>query len=248
MQHPGLWISVVAGLVASTVFAFVGQRQYARLIGRDRRGAARAFTVWWWSLAGYSFVVGVVLNALAAVGETSVSVFLVGRTISTVLLCIALGGLTAYLAFLYTGSRRAMSVGVLVASGLYAFVVWAFRGHTASGVFVGEYTTRLLFTPALSPSTLALVVYALTLPQVVCGILLLALYPRVTEPTSRWRLLLVGSCILVWSIGALLANLSGSESMVVIMRPVTGTLAAIVSYYAYEPPAWVQARYRVTSL
>lgn len=248
MIQPGLVLSAAAGAVAASVFAYVGHRQRGRSLARGMRVAGGAFATWWWGMSAYAMLVGVVLNALGAVGFAPVELVVALRALATASLCVAVGGLVAYVAFLYRGGRRTMLVGVLAGSVVYALLFALLAGHRAVAADQGAYEVTVVFEPALGPAKMALVLGLVALPQVLAALGLLALYPRVEGPTARWRILLVGGGILLWATSALLAALSGNDVAILLTRPLLGAAAALGSLWAYDPPAWARERFGVTAL
>jgi hypothetical protein len=86
--------------------------------------------------------------------------------------------------------------------------------------------------------------------QIAGGFAYFTLYFRMSEPTQKYRILLVSWSIISWFVTPFIGiagGLTDYDWWQVVSRLI-GLVAALTVLLAYWPPGWVQQRYGVVSL
>lgn len=244
---------LLAGLFAvpvGLVYVWIGRQFDRRQVSRSAQTAIVAFSTWWYALGAFTFVQA--FQALsAAAGLTSLNLFVGFTLLEQLVLVVALWGLLVYLLYLWWGTSRypmaAVTGGYL---GCFLAIAYLVTAAHPVGVDVQAWTVDLAFahppTDAVETSFFAL----LTVPQILGALAYLSLWPRVDDPTRRYRVLLVSAGVLTWfgaPLAGALIGLDASALWPLAVRAL-GLLAALVILAAYRPPEALQRRLGVRPL
>jgi hypothetical protein len=250
MTAPMGWtlaVSAVVSLVAAAVFLFVGELFRRRVRGSGGQLALGGFTVYWYGIGTYTLF-GALGDALAALGVTPFALFLGIRYVTIPVASAALAGLGFYIVYLYTGRAGwAWPIGAfygLITLGMWYYVT---RQHPV-GVAVLRWRTDLAYEHELVSPVFLGILLALMVPQLVAAVAYLTLVRRVDAPTQRWRILLVGSGIILWFSSSLAARAADDDLWQLVTRPGLGMLVAAMVLAAYRPPVWARKRFGLLAL
>ncbi|HET9906553.1 MAG TPA: hypothetical protein VFQ23_07925 [Anaerolineales bacterium] len=245
-----LIFSAFIALTAAVIYAYVGWRLGKRVItSSEGRLAWVAFTLWWYGLA-LTTLIGGIQNLLGAIGITSLSLFVTATYVNIFPACIALWGLLYYLLYLFTGNRRSLLPLTLFYVIYYILLVYYTTASIPEGVEVGRWSTTLIYrTPITGPFFIILVVL-LFFPQIIGSIAYFTVYFRVTDPTQRYRILLVSGSIMVWLLSPYVALAGGvtENDWWHLASRFIGLAAPLTVLMAYLPPYWLKQRYGIISL
>lgn len=234
-------MSAATATAAAAAFFAVARVVAARKMENQAVASAnRLFALWWTAIGAWSLLVGGASSLLAAFGITDVATFATLRNVALVVLLAGLFGLTYYFAFLLLGTTRAMLPIGLLYLGIYALLVFTFAQRHAVGVNVGQWQTTIVFDPPPDPVLFGLARVLLGLPQVILAGAYLALALRLHDESHRYRGVLVGSAISLWSGSYMVAEIVGDSLLRFITGPLVGLIAAGVAYAAYHPPPWTR--------
>jgi hypothetical protein len=114
---------------------------------------------------------------------------------------------------------------------------------------VGRWGTSLAYATRISGPLFVLVLLLLVFPQIIAGLAYFTLYFRVSDPTQRYRILLVSWSIVIWFGSGLAGTLidAGDNDLFQLIRRAIGVVAALAILMAYLPPVWIRRRLRVVS-
>lgn len=230
---------LLAGLVnmtAGALFAYVGLRFVPRRTSRDSQLANQAFATYWTCMGLYHLIDGAQETA-ASVGYAPFDAFLFLRYLSLPILTLAVGGVTFYFVYLFTG-RQTLAWPVVGAFSLVLMTMtFHIRDREPIGVIVSAWNTDLLYARPYESLFFDVILLALVLPPIVGAAFYLRLRRSLTEPHDRRRVLVIGWSILLWSLAAFLARALGSNDFLEFLsRPVLGLLAAASVLAAYRMP------------
>lgn len=236
----------VAQLAVAFLFAFTGRTIAKRRVSAESRLPQGALTIWWTSIALLWLIDAARGGAVALWGPTDAAVrdvFVALFYVSVLLLCVALWGLLTYLAFLYRGWHAAIPLGIFYgAYYLVASITVAIARPDA--IRVGMWATHVVYeTPLPIPLEASLFLFLLV-PQLVGAAAYLSLARRTADPLQRYRVIVVGTTLLVWigaNLAADLARLTYDDTWQVL-RVALGVLASAAILTAYSPPHWVRRR------
>lgn len=205
-----------------------------------------AFRVWWWGLGAITLIS--LLNViLPAIGLSILVVYIALAQLNILIICIALWGLLFYLTYLFTGKRNlAWPIAVF-----YILVFVFLVAYTVSlqpiGLTVEAGRATVDYANEVSPTYAFALILVILLPQLIAGLAYFTFYFRVRERAQKYRVLLVSISIFVWFGTPLLASLLSLDDLSwwpIASRMIT-LLAALVIYWAYYPPAFIQTRFSV---
>lgn len=249
MAEVRLLASAASYFLVATLWGYVGLRILRRPRGQGAPARATLrFGAWWLGLAGHS-VVGGLLALAGALGHATTLVVALATYAAALCIGAMLWGLVSYLAYLYAG-RPGVLPAVTVAyalqtAGLVAAVWWL----QPIGMHVDGWTPMIDYAKEAGAGLDAFVGVTFLLPPLVASAAYLALLRRVADRTRRYRVLLVGGSILGWTLASIVLNAAPGTSDV---GNVVGRLLAFgaptLVVLAYDPPAWVQRRFRVERL
>lgn len=230
---PTLLTSGVVSLAAGAAFIYVGWRFRRSHAGTRHRLAVEAFSLYWMGVGLYTFLWGGVTDVLASLGYAPFGPFLVARHVTMPLVCIALGALMFYFAFLFTGRRG----WIYAAAAVYGLVLVASVAYVQArdpvGVSVQDWRTDLAYAEPFASPVFSLILLLLVVPPMIGAVAYATLARKATDRAARRRILLVSSAIFLWSGAALLARLSESDLWQLVTRPILGALVAALVLYAY---------------
>ncbi len=232
--------SSLVSFVAAVVFVYIGYRMSKRVEQGHAEAAGRSFVLWWGGVAGFIFA-GALAGILAAVGVTTLGVFIAWRVLSFFALCAGIAGLVYYLLYLFTGKRGFM-VPVAV---FYALIFLALMVQVVVNVPVGldvqRWRVDLTYeVPFGGPYFILLSL--LILPTTVGAVAYFLLFFKTQDRLMRMRIALVSWSIAIWGLSSLLARIAENDWWQMFTRAGIGLLASLVILFAYEPPAGLRER------
>lgn len=241
-----LLVGALADLFVAGVFATVGYRLSRRSVAPEAKRAARGFNLWWagialvWTIdAARGFAIAGGVSPQSAAWDA----FLLGQYAFIIVLCVALTGLLTYLLFVFTG--RDLYVPLAAFYGAYVIVaLLAMTTAQPSDIRIGTWATHVVYANDLAPATEATFFLFLLVPQLGGAAAYLSLARRTTERERKFRILVVGTSLLVWIGVNLAADLAGwtyADAWQVARRALA-LVASIAILLAYDPPAWLRAR------
>ena len=250
MTNYTLFINSLFDCAAAAIYAYIGHRLGRRHIHfTETRLAWTFFIVWWYGLAAATLSTAVT-RLLGASGMLSLPLFLTFTYVNLPAVCLALFGLTYYLLYLFTGSRKLLVPLTIFYSLIYILVVYAINAHNPVGVRLERWQVAFQYETAPAGPLLGLLLILLLFPQILGSLAYFSLYFRVEDTTQKYRILLVSWGIIIWFIRPLLAPLFGlaQQEWWQIATVLIGLGAALTILMAYQPPNWIKQRYNVTSI
>ena len=246
-------LTLTAGLLLATAtaacLAIAGDVVRRRPLTGDDRLAGTLFAVWWYSAA---LVIGnqALRTILVLAGVTDPNVHFVQGIAGMIPLATSVWGLSYYMVYLLTGRSRWLAplTAFYVAYLIYLFWFAVVRG--VAGVALGEWQATVL---TVNPASLAMnLIFGVWLAGPVLFAVgaysVLAL--RETDPTRRYRLVLVSSGFLLLFGIVLIGYIVGwvDESWFSLAYQIPALLASVLAVLAYRPPRWVQRRWGIEPL
>ncbi|MGH2582303.1 MAG: hypothetical protein ACRDFQ_05345 [Anaerolineales bacterium] len=213
------------------------------------RLAWKAFRIWWAGLGVTTFIS--VLNAiLPLLGITQLAVYLAITQLNILVLCIALWGLLSYLIYLYTGKvnwTRYLAVFYFL---FFLALVFYILSQEPTSVVVEGGVASIRYARELGPAYILALTLVLLVPELLASLAYFSFYFRVKERTQKYRVLLVSASIFVWFSSPLVAqvlDISDLDWWQLASRLITLS-AALVIYWAYYPPKFLQERLQVAPI
>lgn len=249
-NQPTLLFSALFAVTTAGIYSYVGWRLSRRVISSpEARLAWGSFTVWWYGLAATTLIGGF-LSLFAALGLTSLPLFVTATYLNLLIICLALWGLLYYLIYLFTGNRRSLLPLALFYTIYYFLLVYYITASIPSDVNVGRWNTTLVYRAPLTGPFFVLIIALLLLPQIIGGLAYFSLYFRVSDITQKYRVLLVSWSIVVWFLSPLIALAGGvgQQDWWQSVSRFIGLAAALTILMAYLPPRWLKKRYGIVSL
>ena len=230
-------------LATSAAFAAVGLRFLHRTVEPGMGLARNAFVAWWWCFGAYLALQGL-LDLAAALGWAPFAPFLAFRLLSGPLLAAAAWGLAYHILFLWSGKQSwALPLAFYygAAGAVYSCWVW-FHGPT--GVAVGAWGAELSYGQPIGGPVWMAVLGSIGLPLVFGSAAFLALAAKVHDRAKRYRIVLVGSSLLVWVVSGYSAEVGAGPVLQFFAIVVMGLATALAVTAAYYPPGpvrrWLQ--------
>lgn len=224
-------------IIVAVAFFLVGQRLWRRAFDVENRGPALAFVAWWWTLATYLAMQGVLLT-LALGGYMPLGLHIAARLIAGPLLCAGVAGLAYHIIFILSGKHWPGAVLAVY----YAICALAYDILTLSAnptaVVAGDWQFELTPRPMTTPW--AIVLASIGVPVILCSIAFLWIGRRLGDAEQRYRATMVGTSIFIWVGSGLLAQLAGGQAWKFVTLVLFGLAAAILSLMAYFPPGRIQ--------
>lgn len=230
-----LAVSGLVNLAAGATFTYVGLRFVPRETSSESRLANQAFVAYWAAFGLYTMAGGA-LELLAALGWTPLPVFLAVRYAMLPLMCISIGGLTFYFAYLFTG--KLAWIWPITVFFAYMLVAATFYITTQRpvGVLTAAWHTDLVYAEPMRAGAFQALFLFLALPPLIGGVFYVMLGLRLPHGEARRRVLLVGGSILGWTISVAIARLATSSDLLQFFsRPVFGLAVAAAVTIAYRP-------------
>jgi hypothetical protein len=246
---PTLLVSASLSLLSGCVYLYVAWQLGQRIVASDpARLAWRFFVIWWFCLALTTLSTGGE-NLLAAFGLVSLPLSITLSYVELLPICLGLLGLLYYLTYLFSGKTRALVPMSILYACFYFLGVYYISASDPIGVVVGRWGTSLAYATRISGPLFVLVLLLLVFPQIIAGLAYFTLYFRVSDPTQRYRILLVSWSIVIWFGSGLAGTLidAGDNDLFQLIRRAIGVVAALAILMAYLPPVWIRRRLRVVS-
>jgi hypothetical protein len=231
-------------LVGAVVYSYVGFRIYQRRVAPPARLASAQFTIWWYGLAASGVITGLA-DWIAAAGALT---YPLGITAYLLMILVDVGllwGLVSYFAYVYSGRYYLLALGGFYAAFYIALLEYIFV-QVPSGVTIRGGAPSVVYTVPANTGLEAFIVLALVVPEFIGVCLYLSLYRRATNVTRRYRILLVGTSLLMWLLVAFFTpSTSNADGLV---KGGFEVLASVISLIAFLPPEWVRRRFGVTGI
>ena len=251
--RPELMVQAALALATGLVYAYVGRLILRRRLSDDARRANRLFAGWWLGLAGIEALAGL-LDVAFAFDVRDLPLVVTFVNLFLLVVCAALWGLVYYLAYLYTGSRRALwPIGafyVALALSFLDLVAWM-QPTGFEDTALGVTLTYARQPPAVLSAAMGA---ALAVPVIGAALAYGTLFFRVQDRTRRFRIGAVAGSFLVWfgwslvsSILQLQQRFPGSLRLLVVNQLIAFAVPVVVSL-AYRPPTWLRDRLEAPAL
>lgn len=228
----------VLDLVSTGFFSVLTWRLSKRAVSPPARLASLALCVFWGGLAAHVATTGTytIWTSFAPV-PTAVAVSLIN--LQSLLLCIFLWGITAYLYYLVTG-RYFLRTFTALYGAYYLLLQYFLVAQFAAYQAASDGEIPILFAAPIPASVAVAVMTAILAPPIGAAVAYLALSRMAPDRTVLFRLALVGTALLLWFGPASYYLRSGAvgTELLIGCQAVALTLIAI----AYFPPARLRAR------
>lgn len=242
-------------LVVGVLYAYVGGQLSRRKVPPEGRLAHRMFMVWWFALAASSLN-GALNIGLYRAEALRPAYYLVSTQVGLLAVVLALLGLLYYMVYIYTGSSRWFKpiVAFYVLFYVFLLALVAYLWNPPTGFTDNGWTLQPLpENEDLNPGVSLFFVLLLIGPQIGAAMAFLRLASKLEDPTSQYRVRLLGTAILLWFgialVGSLMNILAGMDlstnnSWQYLTRAI-GFSAVLTILAAYKPPRWVQRKYNI---
>lgn len=249
MSQETLVAGAAYSAAAATVYLVVGVILWRRRLSPEFELAGSMFSVWWLAL-GTTSALTASLTVAGALGGPPFFVVLALTYFNLWLVCMGLAGLLYYLVYLFTGLRRTVIPIAVFYVVVFALIVYALNAAGPTGVSIDEWSVGLEYGQELPRMVGLLLLGLLVLPQIVAGLFYLSLVRQASSSTQKYRVVMVGTAILVWFGVGIVASLAGisTERWWQFVSRLIGLAAATATLMAYEPPAWVRRWLGVESI
>jgi hypothetical protein len=250
MIEPTLLFGALLAILSAAIYFYVGRvlsRRHASSV--DSRLAWRLFVVWWYALAAATFFTAM-LSLFGAFGITDLPVFITFTLMNLLATCVALHGLMFYLLYLFTGNRKLLGPLTVFYILYYMLLVYYVEASIPVNVTVERWRTVLVYENQIRGPFYLLLLLLLAFPQIIGSLAYFSLYFRVEPVTQKYRILLVSWSIIIWFLSTFLGSIAGlaQYDWWQIVSRFIGLGAALSILLAYQPPAWIKERFRVTSV
>lgn len=249
MASASLAVAAVLDLAVGGLFALIGWRLSLRRVSPDARLASALFATWWYSLAVISAGAGLRNGVVALDAADPLFVQIIGQ-VTLLALCTALWGLLYYLVYLFTGRRRLIYPITAFYALFYFSLVFLTAGFGAPEVVAHPWTTEVVYPATAGDGLIAVLLVLLLAPQIVGALAYGTLFFRLTDPTSRWRIAIVATSIVVWFGTSYLAAIFGAspDGAWPLLKRLLDTISALSILLAYLPPWFVRERWGVKGI
>lgn len=249
MPEIRLLASIATYLLVAGLYGHIGLRLFSRPSHGNAMRACRCFGLFWFGLGTHS-ALAATLTIAELVGDASAELTAAAAYAASFAIAIMCGGLMAYLLYVFTGRRAVFRwVGVAYAIQLVPLVgvVWFLQ---PTGVTMEGWIPIIDYARAEGSALDPIVTLVFVLPPLIAAGSYVALFTRLKDPASRWRLGLVGGAITLWLASAVLATAiqTGNPDVGAIIGRSIAIAAALTVLAAYEPPAWAQRRFGAVRL
>jgi hypothetical protein len=243
MSQGTLLFAASTAAASALVYGLVGFQFARRSVSEEAKEAQYGFAVWWGGLGALTFL-GAIPTLMAAFGVTHFVFHIVVTYVALWVLCLALGGLLYYLVFVFTGSRVWLWPILGGYLALYLWLLFVISSANPVGVDVETWSTTLDYETPIADSVTSILLLVLIVPAIVGALGYLSLAFRLKAPEARFRAVAVPVVLIAWLGSSLVASaldLNENQWWPFISRFI-GLFAAVLIYFAYDMPAWLQAR------
>lgn len=250
MVQPTLIFGTIFSIISAGIYFYVartlGRRQ---AISPDARVAWNLFVVWWYALAGVTFV-NAALNLVGAIGLTSLPLFLTFTQLEILAVCIALHGLMYYLIYIFTGNKKTLPVLTIAYIVYYCLFMYYLNSSVPIGVSINRWNVGMQYQQQPTGPFVTLLLVLFVFPQVAGSLAYFTLYFRVKEATQKYRVALVSWSIIIWFLSSFIASISGLSQYDwwQITSRIIGLGATMGILMAYRPANWIKNRLGVSSI
>ncbi len=245
MPETTLLLSAVFSLLTGLVYTWVGVKVGQPGLKPDEQRAVTMFKIWWHTLAGVTYV-SMAFTVAGAFDWIDLAFFTALLYVELGIICLALWGLTYYLAFLFTGKPSwfipmGVFYGVVM---VWLFYIVVLSDPAAVSVGRWQVTVEYANPDVLTAGFSQLLILVFIGPSVLGAIGYFSLFFRTKDPNARYRIGMVSLSLLTWLGSSIVASLLGinEEAWWSPVSRVISLAAAFAILMAYQPPAWVRRR------
>ena len=243
MPEPTLVAGGLMTLLEGAGYLVVAALLAARSVSPDLRLGSRLFQGWWAGIGANKVLAGLV-GLGATFGLVDGPAYVAVLHLNLVLLVASLWCLTAYFAFLYTGTTRGFGALAATCALYLLFPIYNLTAAGPTGFGLGRWRTyHTVETP--SPAWRSLVLLA-TMVVLAAGpaIAHLRLLLRLEDPAQRYRVALVSFGIVLWTVSVVFVAFPNFDTSALrqVASRAFGLVGALLALWAYRPPAWVARR------
>ncbi len=231
-----------ANLLLMTAFLIVGHAVHNRSLSGHERTANVTFTYWWVATAAL-MAVRAIRNFVVAFGDPELALFIVETQLSILIGATALGCLTFYFAYLFTGEHR-LWIPIVMYYAIYAvFLLYIVADQRPIGLELSAWRLNIIYEqphPTLGRARSAVLLF---IPPLLGIIGYMSLFKTVPTRLQRFRIGFVSIGLLVWISSYFLAYIFEFDFTFrwSIAERVIGIVAALLILIGYRPPArWRQ--------
>lgn len=247
MSQATLALALVATILTSFLYIYIGRVVRMRKVSPDARLANGMFVLWWHSLGGLGFL-GAAVMATYLAGRLEIWMYQAYITFLLMVLFLALWGLQFYLLYLYTGSKR----WFMPLAAFYAALFLATEGlieYIGPPETITDNGWQLKTLPEVELGTAFNLAFSALIvgPALVTAIAYARLFRKTQDRTQRYRIALVTGAIIVWfgsSVIGTALDINQGLGWQLFSR-IIGIVGAVVILMAYKPPKWVRDRYGI---
>jgi hypothetical protein len=250
MVEPTLIFGTIFSILSAGIYFYVAHTLGKRkTVSPDARIAWNLFVVWWYALAGITFVNGV-LNLVGAIGLTSLPLFLTITQLELLVVCIALHGLMYYLLYIFTGNKKALPMLTVFYIVYYFLLMYYLNLSIPIGVSINRWNVGVDYQQQPTGPFVTLLLVLFVFPQIIGSLAYFTLYFRVKEVTQKYRVALVSWSIIIWFLSSFIASISGLSQYDwwQVTSRMIGLGATLGILMAYRPVSWIKNRLGVSSI
>lgn len=237
---------LVSGLIAAggtLLYGYIGTRLARRQVSLEAQPALQLFSTWWFLLAGTQVVTGG-SEVLAWMGVDALGLHAGLSYVNLFFSVFAIHTLLYYLVYVFAGHMRGFAPVTLAYLVYFLVVLYLLTIANPVGLDVSAWTVAIeTEEPISGPVTNAIVGFLLVPPLVAAGAYL-RLYAHVDSRTQRYRVLVIGTSIVLWLGSFLAVYLAGADQASIwpLISKLIGLGGAVAVLAAYFPPRWIRER------
>jgi hypothetical protein len=170
-----------------------------------------------------------------------------------VLILIAFASLFYYLLFLYFGSEKLSKLvwGIYGGVAVVLMIIFGLANNPATFHVTGLF--EKIYGPYQAVADLLQMV--LLLPVIIASVALFTVYRRMSEPTQKYRILMLSTSLTFYLIMPLffpsnpgVVPQTTAALVIEIMNKVGAFIAVTALYMTYYPPKWIRSKYGVSAI
>lgn len=228
MTGTTLILSSMTAAIAGGVFLAAGINVRRRSVSQDAEEAVDLLSIWWVGLA-VTAVAGATTDLTLSLGIEPFSFLLALHYARLIALCLAIWGLTYYVAFVFTGATKLKAPIAVGVSLYYAILLFLLTLARPAGFALEPLPHVELADPLVDAPLLAAL---LVIPAIFAGGTFLALWSKTSEMSQRARVVLVAGATQAWFGATFLREARVDVPMVPLALAL---LAALAALWAYSP-------------
>jgi hypothetical protein len=245
-----LAMNIIFDLFSAAIFIYVGLRLGERNISEQADRLAWAGLRALWIALGAGILLASLSTFLALIGLAALPLHISLSLLNLLSTCIALWGLLFYLVYVYSGKQRwAWPLAGFYLAFFIALVAVSLSREALS-LEIGSNGASVNYAGEINAAFGLTIILVVLLPQLIASLVYFSLVFRVKERSQKYRVVLVSTTILAWFGSALVAafaGLTGAEWWPFASRLIS-LLVAVLIYWAYFPPRFVQRRLEIQGI